>query len=151
HGDATYLVYDLGGGTFDVSVIRRRFDDYEVLAVSGDPFLGGGEFDRLPAPPIRSQPQPDDLPLLGRVAEDIKIELSERECVREVAERLRAAGMSVRPGDALAVTRDAFQRLIKDKVHRTIDCCHEALMRAKEKAGICLSDIDYVVLVGGSS
>src|SRR5262249_3590698 len=39
HGDATYLVYDLGGGTFDVSVIRRRFDDYEVLAVSGDPFL----------------------------------------------------------------------------------------------------------------
>ena len=47
HGDATYLVYDLGGGTFDVSVIRRRFDDYEVLSVSGDPFLGGDDFDRL--------------------------------------------------------------------------------------------------------
>src|SRR5688572_30542106 len=41
HGDATYLVYDLGGGTFDVSVIRKRFDDYEVLSASGDPFLGG--------------------------------------------------------------------------------------------------------------
>ena len=47
HGDATYLVYDLGGGTFDVSVIRRRLDDYEVLSVSGDPFLGGDDFDRL--------------------------------------------------------------------------------------------------------
>ena len=47
HGDATYLVYDLGGGTFDVSVIRRRFGDYEVLTVSGDPFLGGDDFDRL--------------------------------------------------------------------------------------------------------
>src|SRR5262249_4783182 len=45
----------------------------------------------------------------------------------------------------------AFQSLIKDKVHRTIDCCHEALARAKEKAGIRLSDIDYVILVGGSS
>ena len=47
HGDATYLVYDLGGGTFDVSLIRRRLGDYEVLAVSGDPFLGGDDFDRL--------------------------------------------------------------------------------------------------------
>src|SRR5262249_58981997 len=46
HQDACYLVYDLGGGTFDVSVIRRRLDDYEVLAVSGDPFLGGDDFDR---------------------------------------------------------------------------------------------------------
>src|SRR5438477_17520 len=47
HGDATYLVYDLGGGTFDVSIIRKRFQDYEVLGVSGDPFLGGDDFDRL--------------------------------------------------------------------------------------------------------
>ena len=47
HGDAIYLVYDLGGGTFDVSIIRRRLGDYEVLSVSGDPFLGGDDFDRL--------------------------------------------------------------------------------------------------------
>src|SRR5438552_9083912 len=40
HGDATYLMYDLGGGTFDVSLIRRRLSDCEVLSVSGDPFLG---------------------------------------------------------------------------------------------------------------
>ena len=53
HGDATYLVYDLGGGTFDVSIIRRRLDDYEVLSVSGDPFLGGDDFDRLLATHLR--------------------------------------------------------------------------------------------------
>jgi molecular chaperone DnaK len=47
HVEATYLVYDLGGGTFDASVIRRRHGDYEVVSVSGDPFLGGDDFDRL--------------------------------------------------------------------------------------------------------
>jgi molecular chaperone DnaK len=54
HGDATYLVYDLGGGTFDVSIIRRRLGDYEVLSVSGDPFLGGDDFDRLLATQLSS-------------------------------------------------------------------------------------------------
>src|SRR5262249_15050435 len=47
HTDGFSLVYDLGGGTFDVSITRRRLDDYEVLGVSGDPFLGGDDFDRL--------------------------------------------------------------------------------------------------------
>src|SRR5262249_22263289 len=55
HGDASCRVYGLGGGTCDVSVIRRRFDDYEVLAVSGGPFLGGDDFDRLLATAIGHQ------------------------------------------------------------------------------------------------
>jgi molecular chaperone DnaK len=58
HGDATYLVYDLGGGTFDVSVIRKRYNDYEVLSVSGDPFLGGDDFDRLLASRKRRRSSP---------------------------------------------------------------------------------------------
>src|SRR5205814_7888285 len=90
HGDATYLVYDLGGGTFDVSVIRRRFGDYEVLAVSGDPFLGGDDFDRLLATHLDERlaasglrPDPDRFPLLIRVAENIKIDLSGRDAIRD--------------------------------------------------------------------
>ena len=50
-----------------------------------------------------------------------------------------------------ASTRAAFNRLIKDKIDRTIDCCHEALARAARRVGLRLADIDYVVLVGGSS
>src|SRR3954453_18534059 len=100
HGDACYLVYDLGGGTFDVSVIRRRLGDYEVLSVSGDPFLGGDDFDRLLATHLGSQlsavgsppPGPEDFARLVRVAEKIKIDLSETDSVRDVAERLAAAG-----------------------------------------------------------
>src|SRR5262249_41255232 len=116
HGDATYLVYDLGGGTFDVSVIRRRFDDYEVLAVSRDPFLGGDDFDRLLATHIGHQVRgsEDSTPgsileerrsLLVRVAEEIKIDLSERDRVTDVAERLHAAGWPEADGRVITVGR----------------------------------------------
>jgi molecular chaperone DnaK len=179
HGDATYLVYDLGGGTFDVSVIRHRLDDYEVLSVSGDPFLGGDDFDRLLASHLLecgrwtaegpggstavSAPQAARLFDLGtpsgtrnfarlvQVAEGIKIELTGSAQVRrDVPELVRDE-----EGRALSleacVERVVFERLIRDKVVRTIDCCHEALARASERARLSLTDIDHVVLVGGSS
>ncbi len=180
HGDATYLVYDLGGGTFDVSIIRRRFDDYEVLSVSGDPFLGGDDFDRLLATHLvensswfagregeRTAPVPAetlsalfDLSTpagagnfvgLVQAAESIKIALTDAERVERYLPDL------VRDADGRGITletsveRSVFQRLIRDKVDRTIDCCRDALARARERAGLGLSDIDYVVLVGGSS
>jgi molecular chaperone DnaK len=165
HGDATYLVYDLGGGTFDVSVIRRRLGDYEVLSVSGDPFLGGDDFDRQLASHLAacgfseggtqltaerfdlSKPEGGvNFARLVHIAEGIKIELSDTEHVRRaVPEFLPGADFEA------SVDRATFNRLIKDKVDRTIDCCHEALARARERAGVRLGDIDFVILVGGSS
>jgi molecular chaperone DnaK len=166
HQDATYLVYDLGGGTFDVSIIRRRLGDYEVLGVSGDPFLGGDDFDRSLASHLqekleRAHPRRVNFDLrtdegrkhfaaLVDVAERLKIELSERETA-EVGEDV-GVDMAGQPVHLRAVVeRAAFQTLIREKVHRTIDCCHEALARAREKSGLTLSDIDHVILVGGSS
>jgi molecular chaperone DnaK len=175
HGDASYLVYDLGGGTFDVSLIRRRLGDYEVLSVSGDPFLGGDDFDRLLASHLLEagtwtwQPEGDARPQLAalfdlatpagaghfarlvQLAEGIKCELTgAAHAERYVPQVLRGED-----GRALAlearVERATFDRLIKDKVDRTIDCCHEALARARERAGLRLTDVDHVVLVGGSS
>jgi molecular chaperone DnaK len=175
HGDATYLVYDLGGGTFDVSVIRRRLGDYEVLAVSGDPFLGGDDFDRLLATHLLEAGRwtLDDAPgetvipaplfdpatpagsvrfaRLVQVAEAVKTALTDAErverfvpgIVRDEAGRLLSLETTVE--------RPTFNRLIKDKVDRTIDCCHEALGRARERAGLRLTDVDHVILVGGSS
>ncbi len=182
HGDAVYLVYDLGGGTFDVSIIRRRLGDYEVLSVSGDPFLGGDDFDRLLAthliehgkwsvegkggetPPLPPNQQPpitffDPSTTAGavhfgrlvHVAEAIKIALTDAERV----ERYVPGLTYTEDGKALAleapVERADFNRLIREKVDRTIDCCRDALARARDRAGIRLSDVDYVVLVGGSS
>src|SRR5262249_3008013 len=109
HGDAHYLVYDLGGGTFDVSVIRKRYGDYEVLSVSGDPFLGGDDFARLlashiiatagfKAPGSGAAVDAGALPLqagtlnfarLVQVAEGVKIDLSAKErVVRYIPELL---------------------------------------------------------------
>ncbi len=167
HKGATYLVYDLGGGTFDVSVIRQHYGDYEVLGVSGDPFLGGDDFDRLLASHLQRVVQekegrplnfdlqtPDGAAQFARLvhaAEGIKIELSDQERVERYVPDLlrddRGAGVSLEA----AVERAVFQRLIKEKVDRTIECCHEALRRARDKAGVRLGDIDHIVLVGGSS
>jgi molecular chaperone DnaK len=177
HADATYLVYDLGGGTFDVSIIQRRFDDYQVLSVSGDPFLGGDDFDRLLAshlldtavwkyhgeaatvPPEHLARLFDPTTPAGalnfrrlvQVAEGIKCELTDREQVERYTP-LVSHDESGRGLDLEAsVARAAFNRLIRDKVDRTIDCCHEALGRARERTGLKLNDIDHVILVGGSS
>jgi molecular chaperone DnaK len=180
HRDATYLVYDLGGGTFDVSIIRRRLDDYEVLSVSGDPFLGGDDFDRLLATHLiengawslgsetgearkistEETRRLFDLSTpagtrrfaqLVRAAERIKIELTDADHV----EGHLPEWILDEQGHALSlettVERSVFHRLIRDKVDRTIDCCREALARARERRGLTLNDIDYVILVGGSS
>jgi molecular chaperone DnaK len=171
HGDAHYLVYDLGGGTFDVSVIRKRYGDYEVLSVSGDPFLGGDDFDRLLASHLIAtahfkasgsgaaldagalplQPGTLNFARLVQVAEGVKIDLSAKERVVRYMPELLEDEEGAKVGLEGEVDRAAFNRLIKGKVDRTIDCCHEALRRAKDKAGLRLGDIDYVVLVGGSS
>jgi molecular chaperone DnaK len=172
HGDATYLVYDLGGGTFDVSVIRRRLDDYEVLAVSGDPFLGGDDFDRLlathlietgtwkwgddPAEPhVLFDPTTEQgaVPFarLARIAEAIKSELTTAQSVERFVPQVLCDEQGRTLSLEATVSRAAFQRLIREKIDRTIDCCHEALGRAKERAGVRLGDVDHIVLVGGSS
>jgi molecular chaperone DnaK len=179
HGDVTYLVYDLGGGTFDVSIIRRRLDDYEVLSVSGDPFLGGDDFDRLLATHLVDRgswtvgredgvtPIPAEtlqryfnlstpsgaihFARLVGVAESIKIELTDAERVERYLPDLfhdeTGRGITLEAH----VARDEFHRMIRDKVDRTIDCCREALARARDRAGLGLADINYVILVGGSS
>lgn len=172
HGDATYLVYDLGGGTFDVSIIRSRFGDYEVLGVSGDPFLGGDDFDRLLASRVQEQlvashptsinfdlGTPEGLAnftALTRLAEFTKMELTDSESTtcqyphrRPSAAIVDAVGQVVE--FSIEVNRQTFHRLIKEKIDRSIESCQEALSRAKDKAGLELSEIDHVILVGGST
>jgi molecular chaperone DnaK (HSP70) len=149
--DGTVLVYDLGGGTFDVSVLRIQQGVFRVLATAGDTHLGGDDFDRLLVQRIlavlREQtgrdeaPSPYVLQAVRRSAEGLKIRLSS-EPTAALAIDLGAAGKA-----ALTVTRDELEAVLAPWIDRTID----AMRRSVHDAGLRFDQIDDVVLVGGST
>jgi molecular chaperone DnaK len=165
--DGTFLVYDLGGGTFDVSVLRRTAGEFEVLGISGDNFLGGDDFDRLLARWIRDclveddyqleldlENNPDDaLRFAGLVA---LAEQAKKSLTDATKYQLRDQNTLRDQNDErviidLTITRETFEELIYTHIQRTIPLCWTALAKAHQKAGITLKDIDYVCLVGGST
>ncbi len=165
--DGLFLVYDLGGGTFDVSVIRCVLGEYQVVAIDGDNYLGGDDFDRRLAEWLRQQlaergfalalkvlESPEDatrFELLTRVARSIKESLSTQEVCyvahRDLFQDQRGQWVSFE----LEVGRNTFTGLIEDMVEATVVACERALQRAEEVAGVSLADVDHVLLVGGST
>jgi molecular chaperone DnaK len=153
-GDRTILVYDLGGGTFDTTVIRVSETEIEVVCTDGDDQLGGADWDsRLrdhllrrfaeEAPPGTDLEDDEEfLQSLVTISEDTKKQLSRAES-RPVA--LRGAGVSAR----IDVTRTQFEDLTKDLLDKTVDIVRRTLATLEEKAPG--STIDDVLLVGGSS
>jgi molecular chaperone DnaK len=150
----TVLVYDLGGGTFDTTVIRVSAEEIEVVCTDGDDHLGGADWDdRLrdhllaafaEQVPPGTDPEDDEefLQSLATLAENTKKQLSKVDS-RPVA--LRGAGASAR----IDVTRAQFEELTKDLLEKTIDIVHRTLATLKEKAPDAV--IDEVLLVGGST
>ena len=144
--DGTVLVYDLGGGTFDVSILRIDEGVFRVLSTSGDTHLGGDDFDQLLGERILAAAgaSANDAYVLQAVraaAEGLKIELSQKEQAT-----LRIELQDRAPID-ITVARAEFEAMIAPLVERTIACVHRAIADAKLTA----DDIDDVVLVGGST
>ncbi|HEX5403895.1 MAG TPA: Hsp70 family protein [Pseudonocardiaceae bacterium] len=152
--DKTILVYDLGGGTFDTTVIKVSESEIEVVCTDGDDRLGGADWDaRLrdhllaqfveQAPP-GTDPEDDEefMQALMTTSEDVKKQLSRAES-RPVA--LRGAGVAAR----IDVTRTQFEALTKDLLDKTIDIVHRTLKTLDDKAPN--TRIDDVLLVGGST
>ena len=150
----TIVVYDLGGGTFDVSVLEIGDGVFEVKATNGDTFLGGEDF---------------DLRIVGYLADEFKkdqgIDLRKDKLalqrLKEEAEKAKKELSSATAYDVnlpyitadasgpkhlnLKLTRAKLESLVEDLVKRTIDPCKAAI----KDAGVSASDIDDVVLVGG--
>ncbi|RVD51076.1 molecular chaperone DnaK, partial [Mesorhizobium sp. M8A.F.Ca.ET.023.02.2.1] len=150
----TIAVYDLGGGTFDISVLEIGDGVFEVKSTNGDTFLGGEDFDMrlveyLAAEFKKEQGidlKADKLALqrLKEAAEKAKIELSST-TQTEINLPFITADATGPKHLTLKLTRAKFESLVEDLVQRTIEPCKAALKDAGLKAG----EIDEVVLVGG--
>lgn len=150
------LVYDLGGGTFDVSIVEMTGDVTEVLASHGNNRLGGDDFDRQLQRHLADKflqahdmPVPDDAATqarLLRAAEQVKIALSENAFAPVREPFLASKGKTALHLD-MELEREDFERLIKPLLEETLD----AIDRAMGDAEMDADDIDRVILVGGST
>jgi chaperone protein DnaK len=150
----TIAVYDLGGGTFDVSVLEIGDGVFEVKSTNGDTFLGGEDFDMRLVEYLASEFKKDQgidlkqdklaLQRLKEAAEKAKIELSSAQQT-EINLPFITADASGPKHLTLKLSRSKFESLVEDLVQRTIEPCKAALKDAGLKAG----EIDEVVLVGG--
>ncbi|MBU2577318.1 molecular chaperone DnaK [Patescibacteria group bacterium] len=151
----TVAVYDLGGGTFDISILELGEGVYEVKSTSGDTHLGGDDFDKAIVDYIASEFQkengidlrkdPQALQRLKEAAEKIKIELSSSQ-EGEINQPFITQGKDGNPLHLnIKMTRAKLQELVGDLIERTIGPVKQAL----KDAGIDKSSVDEIIMVGG--
>jgi molecular chaperone DnaK len=150
------IVYDLGGGTFDVSIVRIEAGVVEVLSSRGDTQLGGDDFDQLLTQHVANQfldeydqdlmSQPSTRWHLMQACERAKCELSSVSNARIAEEFLGTADGNAVNLD-VEVTRLEYEQLISPLVERTIECVNEAI----RDSCVSLSQLDELILVGGST
>lgn len=145
-GEGVFAVYDLGGGTFDISILRLSRGVFEVLAVNGDSALGGDDFDHAVYDWIVAQanvtmPSPSDQRLLLQQARKAK------ECLSSQHEADIFARLSCGPTVNLELARATFDQLTAALVAKTLAPVRKALRDAE----LTVAGIDGVVLVGGAT
>ena len=150
------VIYDLGGGTFDVSVLEIGNDVFEVISTSGDTYLGGDDFDdrilQFLADEFKKSNKydvsgdPETMQKLKALSERVKWALSERTEVK-----VNVPNFVITPNGPLhldtTLTRNNFQQMCLDLVQRSFHVCDEALQNAR----LTINDIDSVIMVGGST
>ena len=154
--DEKIAVFDLGGGTFDISILELGDGVFEVKSTNGDTHLGGDDFDQKvlnwiadefkASDGINLKEDPMALQRLKEAAEAAKKELSSSKQT-EINLPFITADASGPKHLNLTLTRAKFEELVSDLVERTIDPCKQAI----KDAGLKASEIDEVILVGGST
>ncbi len=152
HHDGIVAVYDLGGGTFDISILKLTDGIFEVLSTSGDTMLGGDDIDHLlmelilgemeAASGTNLRGRPDVLGRVRSAAEEATVALSEADETVIVIEDEEGS-----PAYRRLLSRREFEALVGDLVSKTVQPCLQAL----EDARLAPEAIDEVLLVGGST
>jgi molecular chaperone DnaK len=148
-------IYDLGGGTFDVSILDIGDDVFEVISTAGDTYLGGDDFDLrimdwladsfLQQQKVNLREDKYALQKLKEAAEKAKIGLSQHEVVQIHIPLIYTDENGYSIDFSTTLSRAEFNQMVMDLVQRTFKVCDEAV----QSAGITASDIDCVILVGG--
>ena len=155
--DQRIAVFDMGGGTFDLTVLATRKGLCEVIATGGDPFLGGDDMDQaiadhlavafLESERVDLRSIPESYSRLLLIAEDIKQRLTESVLVEDVIREI-AYGVGGKPLDlSFRLRRERFEHLINHLVDRSLDCAAGVL----REAGMAPGQLDALVLVGGAT
>jgi molecular chaperone HscA len=143
--EKTIAVYDVGGGTFDISILKITNGIFEVLSTNGDTYLGGDDFDRAIVNYWADK--------LTSENGQLKMENEEKQSLRLHAEEAKKH-LSTNDdfsfewkGKLLKISKAEFEKLIKPFVDKTITCCNNAL----KDADLTAKDIETIVMVGGST
>src|SRR5215203_1487520 len=141
----TVAVYDLGGGTFDISILRISNGIFEVLSTNGDTYLGGDDFDHAIVKHWIDQKgiKEEELNIHKSLAQELRLKAEEAKKYLSNHENFKGEAA----GETLELNKVDFEKLIRLFVHKTIQCCKNALA----DAGLTSNDIDEVVMVGGST
>ncbi len=141
----TVAVYDLGGGTFDISILHIENGIFEVLATNGDTFLGGDDFDRAIMDFWMQQNQLDQAAIQADRALGQALRLQAEAAKKHLSTHdVYVGGLQ---GLDCRITLEQFNQLIQPFVDKTMACCNNAL----RDAGLSPAAIDHVIMVGGST
>lgn len=143
--EKTIAVYDLGGGTFDISILKITNGIFEVLSTNGDTYLGGDDFDRAIVKYWIAEKglSEDELHANGELSQALRLR------AEEAKKFLSSNDMFTTElnGDTLEISRSQFELLVQPFIDKTIDSCKSALKDAK----LLSKDVEVIVMVGGST
>jgi len=149
------VIYDLGGGTFDVSILEIGKDVFEVLSTAGDTYLGGDDFDDrimtwladdfLARTRLDLRQSKYCLQMLKEAAEQAKIDVGQKGTADVLCQNICQDASGQVMDLRATLSQDQFNRMVMDLVQRTFKVCDEALQSARLTA----ADVDAVILVGG--
>ncbi|HEX8357975.1 MAG TPA: Hsp70 family protein, partial [Segetibacter sp.] len=141
----TIAVYDLGGGTFDISILQITNGIFEVLSTNGDTYLGGDDFDRAIIQHWLQQAGISEEQLSGNSELSQTLRLKAEEAKKHLSDN-ETFETKVN-GDVLSITRAEFEALITPLIARTIESCRNAIKDSK----IAVETVESIVMVGGST